>query len=311
MTSRTGLSLHIGVNVLNPADYPIEPPDDRWPDGWDGKLDGCHNDAEAMEKIARESGFKTSLLLSEDATAERVKAEVKKAADTLVAGDIFFLSYAGHGGQVPDVSKDEGVDDWGDVDGWDETWCLYDRHFIDDEQQLMYTDFAAGVRILVVSDSCHSGTVNRSADDEDEKDPTAPRIRSMTRETAHACYIPRKKEYDDLQMNLPKVQEGDVKADVLLIAACEESQTAGDGSPNGKFTGAVLRALESFNAQGQPGTYRQLHEKVVEDLKKSYSDQHERFERGERKRKPRKQTPKLETSLLKDTAFSEQIVFTI
>ena len=311
MTTKKGLSLHIGVNVLDPASYPIEPPDDRWPDGWDGKLDGCHNDAEAMEKIARANGFQTTLLLSEEATADRVKAEVKKAASALEAGDIFFLSFAGHGGQVPDVSKDEGVDSWGEVDGWDETWCLFDRHFIDDEQQVMYTDFAAGVRVLVVSDSCHSGTVNRSAEDEDEKDETAPRVRCMTRETAHACYIPRKDEYDDLQRNLPKVTETDVKAYVLLLAACEESQTAGDGSPNGKFTGAVLRTLESWRTAGKRGSYSDLHAAVVEELKKSYSAQKERFERGERKREPRIQSPILESSLAKDAAFCGQVPFTI
>jgi len=39
------------------------------------------------------------------------------AAKALAAGDLFFMTYSGHGGQVPDVSGDE-------PDKKDETWCF-------------------------------------------------------------------------------------------------------------------------------------------------------------------------------------------
>ena len=79
---------------------------------------------------------------------------LRDAARKLKAGDLFFLSYSGHGGQVPDVSGDE-------PDKQDETWCLHDGQLIDDELYLELSRFQKGVRILVLSDSCHSGTVTR------------------------------------------------------------------------------------------------------------------------------------------------------
>jgi hypothetical protein len=70
---------------------------------------------------------------------------------------IFFLTYSGHGGQVPNTGNDF------EPDGFDETWCLYDGELIDDELYTALGSFAAGVRIFVLSDSCHSGTVLREA----------------------------------------------------------------------------------------------------------------------------------------------------
>ena len=57
---------------------------------------------------------------------------------------------------MPDTSGEE-------VDRQDETWCLWDGQLIDDELYLELSRFAAGVRVLVLSDSCHSGTVTRAA----------------------------------------------------------------------------------------------------------------------------------------------------
>ena len=56
---------------------------------------------------------------------------------------------------MPDVIGEE-------ADKLDETWCLYDGQLIDDELYFELSKFAAGVRILVLSDSCHSGTVVRA-----------------------------------------------------------------------------------------------------------------------------------------------------
>ena len=62
------------------------------------------------------------------------------------------LSYSGHGGQVPDQNGDD------PNDGLDETWCLFDGQVLDDELYGALSAFAPGVRV-VVSDSCHSGTM--------------------------------------------------------------------------------------------------------------------------------------------------------
>lgn len=141
-----GVSLHIGLNVVDEAAYgmPITP------------LSGCVNDANSMTALAQSQGFSTTTLLDRDGHSENIFDAIRDAAGRLHAGDIFLLTYAGHGSQVPDPSGDEPND-------MDETWVAYDRQIIDDELYGLWGEFEAGVRILMVSDSCHSGTVARVA----------------------------------------------------------------------------------------------------------------------------------------------------
>ena len=138
-------SLHIGLNLVSAAAYA----------GWTGPLAACEFDARDMAAIAKAQGMKSTLLLTRKGTRANVLAAMRRAAKTLVSGDLYFVSFSGHGGQVPDVSGEEG-------DKLDETWCLYDGQLIDDELYLELGKFATGVRILVLSDSCHSGTVVRA-----------------------------------------------------------------------------------------------------------------------------------------------------
>ncbi|HOA38610.1 MAG TPA: caspase family protein, partial [Flavihumibacter sp.] len=139
-----GISLHVGLNHVDTSQYPdyIIP-----------ELAGCINDANAMKAIASATGFSsTQVFLDAQGTALAVKNKISQAARELVAGDIFFLTYSGHGGQIPDETGDED-------DNMDETWIMYDRQLLDDELYSLWCEFAAGVRIFVLSDSCHSGTM--------------------------------------------------------------------------------------------------------------------------------------------------------
>ncbi len=138
----TGKSIHIGLNRVDPACY----------GGWNGALAGCINDATAMQDIADSLGYSSSLLTDADATAGAVIEAISRAASELSSGDILFLTYSGHGGQVDDANGDED-------EGQDETWVLYDRQVVDDELYQLYSQFADGVRVVILSDSCHSGTV--------------------------------------------------------------------------------------------------------------------------------------------------------
>src|SRR6187397_378801 len=141
-----GLSLHIGLNSVNPKHYA----------GWSGKLTACEADANDMASIAGSRKFASKKLLTKKATRSAVKSAIAAAAKKLKSGDIFFITYSGHGGQLPDQNGDED-------DGLDETWCLYDGELVDDELFAAWANFRSGVRILVLSDSCHSGTVARAA----------------------------------------------------------------------------------------------------------------------------------------------------
>ena len=66
---------------------------------------------------------------------------------------------------MPDTNGDEAKkspDERGEyADQYDETWLLNDRDLIDDELYALWAVFAPKVRIIVLSDSCHSGTITR------------------------------------------------------------------------------------------------------------------------------------------------------
>ena len=110
-----GMALTIGLNGIDPHHY-----------GTTGVLNACEADAEDMAHLANTQKFTVSSLLTKKATRESVTSNVKNAAKKLKSGDIFMLSYSGHGGQLPDLNDEE-------ADGQDETWCLYNGQLVDDE----------------------------------------------------------------------------------------------------------------------------------------------------------------------------------
>ena len=138
-----GYALAIGLNSVDPAHYA----------GWSGDLTGCEPDARDMTDIALGEGLNAETLLTTQATRGSVLGKLDDLAKELKSGDLLVVSYSGHGGQIPDHNGDEADD------GLDETWCLYDGELLDDELHGAWKKFNAGVRILVFSDSCHSGTV--------------------------------------------------------------------------------------------------------------------------------------------------------
>ncbi len=103
-----------------------------------------------MASIAGQTGFETQILLTTNATREAVTNQIYAAAKVLTNGDIFLITFSGHGGLMPNTNE---------VSGYDQTWCLFDGQLTDNELYKAWNQFAAGVRILLFSDSCHSGTI--------------------------------------------------------------------------------------------------------------------------------------------------------
>lgn len=247
-----GLSLHIGLNAVDPNGY----------GGWGGPLDGCENDAHSMNDIARKQGFTPKTLMTKQATSAAVIKEIKSAASKLASGDFFFLTYSGHGGQVPDTNGDE-------PDGLDETWCLYDRQLIDDELYGMWSQFKKGVRILMLSDSCHSGSMARAVIESGARIPIrgggaidsgAVRSKALPAEYERQAYEAQKKLYNSRQK---KYAEGDnvkVQASVVLISGCQDNQTSADGAVNGLFTEKLLKV---WNGGQFKGSLRDFHKMIV------------------------------------------------
>ncbi len=254
-----GISIHIGLNEIDESKY-----------GTKGELKNCENDARAMASLAESANFTvTSILLSREATSQKLTELLKQAAAELAEGDILLLTYAGHGSQVTDRNSDE-------LDRKDETWVLYDRQFVDDELYALYATFAAGVRILILSDSCHSGTVARemplllnSSELErsfDSSEPAAVRLRVRTLPSAYQLlnYQRDQEVYDGIQRDLPSGDQQEIPASVLLISGCQDNQTSSDGSGvNGLFTETLLN---TWKGGGFQGTYTTLHRQIVDRM---------------------------------------------
>ena len=69
-TKPKGMSLHIGLNRVDPGHY----------QGWSGDLHGCENDANDLAAIAKAAGFTTSVLLTEAGTTAAVQRGIGAAA---------------------------------------------------------------------------------------------------------------------------------------------------------------------------------------------------------------------------------------
>ena len=257
-----GISLHVGLNSVDPAAY----------EGWDGQLTACEFDAEDMAALAKAVGYEPKVMLTKDATRKAVIAAVKAAAKAMKAGDIFFLTYSGHGGQVPDFNGDEALERPDDFQ--DETLCLYDGQIVDDELYALWAAFPADSRVLVLSDCCHSGSNIKArliADLVETAETPDQRPRVMPLAVAARVARRNRDFYKAISDKVTASWAGPVTremalpvaASVRLISACQDNQVAMDGLTNGLFTG---RLLEAWGEGAFQGNYAAFHRAIVDRM---------------------------------------------
>ena len=266
-----GYSLHVGLNLVDPGHY----------EGWDGALTACEFDANDMADLARAIGYDAQVLLTKAATRMAVTKMIGDAAKKMRPGDIFLLSYSGHGGQVPDYSGDEAADRPDDFT--DETLCLFDGQLIDDELYTLWAKFPAGSRVVVLSDCCHSGSniKARMIDDMLSASP-APDRRPRVMPLAVSARVARRNRafYRDVASKAAAVWVGGpatremalpIGASVRLISACQDNQVALDGLTNGLFTG---RLLETWGDGAFRGNYGAFHQKILDRMPPDQTPNH-------------------------------------
>jgi hypothetical protein len=281
---RKAIALCVGVNKLDQTHY-----------AGTEELSGCVNDAREMQRILAKAGFAVTLMTDSGAKTSDVLPFIEKLVPVLHAGDTLVVTYSGHGGQVPDDNGDED-------DGLDETWCLHDRQVRDDTLADLWRRFEPGVRIVLISDSCHSGTVAKmlvSADVLGKTPPVGmslaerPKLQAEARELrAHvarlaapppasnlkARFIPKAKADAIYQRNkalydadrLAGIQSDkrsipEVKATVVLLGACQDKEVSWERGGHGLFTSAMIAEWDG----GFRGSYRELFDRVSERVKPS------------------------------------------
>jgi hypothetical protein len=215
--------------------------------GTENDLSGCVNDAQDWAAALQSRGFAASVLLDNEATKTGMVTAVQELIGGASSGDSLVITFSGHGTFVPDTSGDE-------PDARDEALCPYDidsgNVLLDDEIHKLFSGRGAGVKVVLISDSCHSGSVIRWAPPDPDSDAPRPR------------YLPPAAWMPDEQ--LPRNARGEVITRIgsgtkpvalsaggdLLMAGCQDEEYSYDarfgGRPNGAFTYYALKTLESL-----------------------------------------------------------------
>jgi hypothetical protein len=218
---KNAIALLVGLKRVDPNAPDYTSLDD--PERRDG-IRGSELDATNMERLLLDhGGFVIYKLLNEKATSRSILENIDLAASSLNAGDLFFFFFSGHGDQIKDDNGDE-------IDHKDEALAAYDRRIIDDELPPRWARFRPGVRILMISDTCNSGTIFRGQ---------APRIAGLALEAP-------------LQ----------IKASLIHMAATHDS-TDTPGEPTGSaFTNALLKVWNHGSYQGDYEEFLSQTEKI-------------------------------------------------
>ncbi|MCE5257677.1 MAG: caspase family protein [Chloroflexi bacterium] len=232
-----GLAIHIGLNQVDPEHYK-----DENGEPWNGSLTGCEFDAQDLLALSESQGFSSQLLIGPLATVENVKEAILQTAESLMPADFLLVTFSGYGGQVPNR--------FSELNSQSQTWCLYDRQFVLNELNALWMEFRVGVRILVLSDTCHNDTVARRPMFDSVNKVGGPAARLLPDSVQMTTYSRNQREYDDILKNYPEVDQEQVHASVIVISGCQDNQVSFDGSRNGLFTAAMLRIWDNGNFRG-------------------------------------------------------------
>lgn len=222
-------------------------------------LAGCVNDANDWATELTTRGYSVTTLIDAQATRAAMVESLRGLIGGGASGDSLVITFSGHGTYVPDLNGDE-------VDGLDEALCPYDIQtgagaLIDDDLHTLFAARKSGVKLLLISDSCHSGTVTRAAGtDPEDGDVPRPRFLPMGN-WMPADQLPRGASGKPLSAvavssgaspfaALMSRANGDV-----LMAGCKEGPNNFSydarirGRPVGAFSYFALKALKTLPAQ--------------------------------------------------------------
>lgn len=260
----------VGVN-----DYPY--------DGSD--LNGCVNDARAWaELLINHFDFSVNevkVITDSEATKENVVGGVEDLLDGARDGDVLVFTNSSHGTYVADTSGDEAT--------YDEALCPYDTAdnvLLDDELRELFADIPQGVRLTMISDSCHSGTVSRAAIGANFPGLVTPddrRVRFLDPALRSEPIL--ENPFRALPKRPSKYPESGMKE--VLLSGCTDREYSYDALIGGTYHGAMTYyAIQAIRAASYWITYAQLHTRVNFLLAEAGYPQHPQLE-GNRDNKRR------------------------
>lgn len=240
-------ALSIGIN-----DYP----------GTGSDLAGCVNDSHDWSRAFRDRGFEVTALLDRRATGRAMREAIGALIARARTGDTVAIHFSGHGSFVPDEDSDE-------PDGTDECLCPHDVRangpITDDELFQLYSSRQPGVRVVVFSDSCHSGTVARFA-----PIVTPPTMRGRRPPTRKVRFLPPAAFLTGARVARMGAARGPRRRSsppgrygALLLSGCQDHEYSFDGwfegRPNGVFTWVALATLARLP---RAATYLDWHQRI-------------------------------------------------
>ncbi|MGC8780206.1 MAG: caspase family protein [Anaerolineae bacterium] len=230
--------------------------------GTQNDLNGCVNDAHAWADllVAHYDFAKAdvALLLDEQATKANIMAGLKDLLAGAGTGDVLVFTNSSHGTYVLDVHGDE-------PDHYDEALVPYDFRqnlILDDELRELFADLPAGVRLTVISDSCHSGSVTRVVA------PTMvppPRPRLLRPREFGMPDLPD----DQLARLRSNHRRGHPQARMkeILLSGCKATEYSYDALIGGTYHGAMTYyAIETIREADYRITYAGLAQRLNEKL---------------------------------------------
>lgn len=190
----------------------------------DRGLSGAINDSQVWTKWFAAWGWDIETLWNEEATGDKVLAAIERLMQQAQPGDRVAIHFSGHGSQIADQSGEES-------DFLDECYCPWDVEengpIRDDQLYRLFQQRPEGVRLYLIADCCHSGSLHRG--------PKAA-VRFLQLKNAN--------ESQKEKRRVPAV----VRTAGLLLAACGEQELAREvligGKSYGVLTYAAATALE-------------------------------------------------------------------
>ena len=244
-------------------------------------LRGCVNDIQDLAgALTQFGGFKKSeitTLADTAATQKAMVAGIKALVKDSKKGDVALLHYSGHGSHVPDDDKKRD-----ETDGRDEILCPtdlnWDDPFRDDQLRDVFAKLRDGVRLTVIMDCCHSGTITRAVlpPDAPVKERFLPSPWDLA-ETESRRGL-RRKLKSGLRTKRRSTREPSdiVVADIaeVLITGCRDTQTSADAFINGRYNGALTFGLvDAIKASRGRLTFRELHDRASAAIKRRRFEQ--------------------------------------